>query len=165
MNSRRCIGDRPAGMGEPIAIGDALERATSRGAAGLMVEPRGRLLRCISRVLMLGTAPPPAHECHRCGAVIDADLTKRVFEVGSVAHQAAAFDTLAIPINCRNPVARRQGVIGRHLSALALCKAASASVLILDLREVIGQCAQSARRRSLDRFINTFIINCKSRPK
>ena len=41
-------------------------------------------------------------------AGIDADLTKRVREVGSVAHQPAGCDKIAIPINRRNPVARRQ---------------------------------------------------------
>src|SRR6202035_841173 len=40
---------------------------------------------------------------------IDADLTKRVCEVGSVAHQPAGYDIITSRINRRNPVACRQG--------------------------------------------------------
>ena len=42
-------------------------------------------------------------------AGIDADLTKHVRDVGSVAHQPAGCDKITIRISRRNPVARRQG--------------------------------------------------------
>ena len=42
-------------------------------------------------------------------AGIDADLTKHVHEVGSVAHQPAGCDKITVRISRRNPVARRQG--------------------------------------------------------
>ena len=53
-------------------------------------------------------------------AGIDADLTKRVCEVGSVAHQPAGCDVLTLRISRRNPVARRQG--GKlHAAAVEEC--------------------------------------------
>ena len=42
-------------------------------------------------------------------AGINADLTKHVREVGSVAHQPAGLDKITLRISRRNLVARRQG--------------------------------------------------------
>src|SRR5580704_2833251 len=41
-------------------------------------------------------------------AGIDADLMKRVREVGSIAHKPAGFDNITVRISRRNPLARRQ---------------------------------------------------------